>query len=203
MPATTPTTRLEAVNVMLSQQGEEPYSSLSGQVTAEVKIAEMILDEISREVLAMGWKFNTEYDWPLSPNSDDNIILPTDAINLRFPRHEKSQYTTRDGKVYDRTNRTFTITSTLKVDLTWLLEFTQLPEVARKYITIRAGREFAARYLASESVHTFTEQSLFEALTNLQDQEGEQQDANILDNPDIHTTVLGMRNANMGRFGAV
>ena len=55
------TTELEAVNIMLSSIGEAPVNSLSsGLVDAE--LAQTTLHNVSREVQAAGWSFNTEYN---------------------------------------------------------------------------------------------------------------------------------------------
>uniref|UniRef100_UPI0040473467 hypothetical protein n=1 Tax=Shewanella sp. TaxID=50422 RepID=UPI0040473467 len=53
------TSKLDAVNTMLSSIGEAPVSSLSSGLI-EAEIAETILDTIDREVQSMGWHFNTE-----------------------------------------------------------------------------------------------------------------------------------------------
>lgn len=193
MSALLATTKLDAVNIMLSQLGEEPYSTLSGTVTAEVRTAEIVLDEILKDVLSMGWLFNTEEDITLQPDVNDNIIPPTDAINLTFPHYPKRKYTTRQGKIYDRDNNTFTITATLKVNLTRLFVFEDIPEAARKYVTYRAAREYQGRYLASRDVHQFTEIGEYHAMSNLQETESLERDASILDTYDIHMGVLGGR----------
>jgi hypothetical protein len=77
--STSPTTKLEAVNTMLSTIGEAPVNSLAtGLIDAET--AETILNNVSREVQARGWNFNTEYDYTFSPNVDGEIDLPANII---------------------------------------------------------------------------------------------------------------------------
>lgn len=201
MGATDYTSKLDAVNTMLSQMGEEPYSSLTGQTTAEVRIAETILDETLKDVLTEGWLFNTEEDVTWSPNSGE-IVVPSNAINVWFLYEPKKKYTVRQGKVYNRDEQTFTISDDLRVNYTILLEFEDIPEVARQYVAIKAGREYQRRYLGSEQVEVFTQQKEYEAKARLEDQEGTQRDASILDHPDIHTGVLGNR-ADIGGYGVV
>ena len=53
------TTKLDAVNTMLSAIGEAPVNSLSSGLI-EAEIAETILDTVNTEVQSMGWHFNTE-----------------------------------------------------------------------------------------------------------------------------------------------
>ena len=55
------TTELEAVNTMLSMIGEAPVNSLTGTLPLDATIAKNTLTEISREVQAAGWHYNTEF----------------------------------------------------------------------------------------------------------------------------------------------
>jgi hypothetical protein len=61
------TTKLEAVNIMISVIGESPVNTLSGtSVPVTVTQAVHALDETSKAIQSEGWHFNTEYDYPLS-----------------------------------------------------------------------------------------------------------------------------------------
>ena len=55
----TPTTELQAVNIMLSVIGEAPINTLAGSTTTDVSIAINLLNETSLSVQSMGWNFNT------------------------------------------------------------------------------------------------------------------------------------------------
>jgi hypothetical protein len=57
--ALTPTTKLEAVNVCLTNIGEAPVASLTG-LQVDAQVASSIIDEVSREVQSNGWHWNTE-----------------------------------------------------------------------------------------------------------------------------------------------
>jgi hypothetical protein len=199
MTAITATTKLDAVNIMLSHQGEEPYNSLVGETNAEVRSAVLVLDEILKETCSMGWLFNSEEDVVLTLNADSEIDVPATAVNITFPRHAKRKYTTRRNKLYNRDTLSHTFTDSVKVNLIRLMDFEDLPEVCRKYVTVKAGRVYQGRYLASETVDKFTERSEYEALTDLKEQESVERDANILDSPDVHAGVLGGRNGGVIR----
>lgn len=62
-----PTTELEAVNAMLAIIGEAPVTVLAGATQADVVTAIAILRERTREVLSMGWRFNTEFGFEIAP----------------------------------------------------------------------------------------------------------------------------------------
>lgn len=73
--ALVPTTKLEAVNVCLTNIGEAPVTSLESGLLVDAQIASDIVDEISREVQSIGWNFNTEV-FKLTPDTDGFINPP-------------------------------------------------------------------------------------------------------------------------------
>ncbi len=58
-----PTTELEAINGMLAAIGESPVlqAEIETPSLADVTMAVNILTDTTREVLSMGWRFNTEF----------------------------------------------------------------------------------------------------------------------------------------------
>ena len=65
-------TKLEAVNVLLSNIGQVPVTSLDRPNPA-VQLAEGILEEVNHAVQQEGWVFNTEC------SSDGCITLPVET----------------------------------------------------------------------------------------------------------------------------
>jgi hypothetical protein len=61
----TVTTKLEAVNTMLTSIGESPVNTITASTTTDVSIAIQILDNVSREVQSVGWYFNTDTNYKL------------------------------------------------------------------------------------------------------------------------------------------
>ena len=74
--ALTPTSKIQAVNIMLASIGEAPVSSLDDATLADVSIAESILDETNVEIQSRGLHCNTEINFPITPNTDGEIDLP-------------------------------------------------------------------------------------------------------------------------------
>lgn len=62
------TTETEALNQMLSVIGESPVADIDTATGADVDMAKNILKTATREVLAEGWKFNTEFGKELAPD---------------------------------------------------------------------------------------------------------------------------------------
>jgi len=183
---TTPTTKLEAVNSMLSTIGEAPVNSLtSGLVDAET--AETILNEVSRSVQAHGWNFNSEPDYTVAADTSGNVILPTEIIRADLANSEtkyrssKQEYIQRGNKMYDKIKHSFNIGKALKLDVVVLLDFEICPEVARRYITVKAARIFQERVVSSDSLSAMNRNDEQEALFALQEMEGDNGDYNIFD----------------------
>lgn len=152
-----PTTELEAVNIILSGIGEAPVNSLS-DMTADVSLARNILAEISRETQTEGWQWNTEDDYPLTPDAaKGEIKLPPTAIRVHFREPDDRELTIRGQRVYDRVNHSFIFSPGVRilVTLTLLLPFEDLPEAARRYITLKAARVFQERTVGSGTLYDF------------------------------------------------
>lgn len=181
MATLTPTTELEAVNIMLGTIGEAPISSLEVSGLVDVAVAKQMLHEVSREVQSRGWDFNQEYNYPLALDVDGFLSVPTNSLRVDTSG-EYSQYdvVVRGNRLYDRENHTFVFSKTIKVDLTLFLAFEEMPEAARYFITVRAARRFQDRFLPSESGHVFSEVDEKAAAVTLKEAEGDTGDYNML-----------------------
>jgi hypothetical protein len=183
---TTPTTELEAVNIMLSTIGEAPVNNLqSGLVDAET--AETILKNVSRDVQSHGWNFNSEPDYTVAADSSGNVILPTEIVRADLANSEtkyrssKNEYIQRGNKMYDKVNHTYNIGKALKLDVVVLLSFDLLPEIARRYIAIKASRIFQERVVGSTELSQMNRNDEQQAYFALQEMEGDNGDYNIFD----------------------
>ena len=180
---TTVTSKLEAVNTMLTAIGESPVNTITSSTTTDVSIALQILDNVSREVQSVGWHFNTDTNYLLTKNASNQIELPSNALRVDNSNKDADKDLVERGrKLWDRENHTYTITKDIRVNITWFLEFIELPETARRYITIRAARIFQDRMLASETLHTFHQVDELQALSALKEHEGDTRDHSIFDN---------------------
>lgn len=186
------TTELEAVNAMLVGIGEAPVNSLETASTDDVVIARQILREISREVQSDGWDFNSEEEYPLTRNLDGTITVPPNVLSLDISAIMAADFdiTVRGSKIYDKKNHTFTFTTDLKIDVVWLLEFDELPETARRYITLAAAERFQKRVLGSNNLDRGLKEDLLMAQAIFMGDEGKRADDNILSgNYGVATTL--------------
>ena len=181
--ALTLTSELDAVNIMLGTIGESPISSLDASTgVVDAVIARQILREVSIQVQEVGWHFNTEINYVLAPNSiSGEITLPTNCVEVDSTGDDKYlDVAIRGTRLYDRTNHTFQFSKSIKAELVLLLEFNDMPQSARHYITIRAARVFQQRVVGSETLATYSERDEVRALTALKRFESKTADHNIL-----------------------
>ena len=177
------TTELEAVNTMLSAAGSSPVSSLDSPLGAEVAMAKNILTETRREVLSRGWNFNSDREMEVTVPASGEYVIGENILRI----DGSSGYNTnlnlvhRAGKLYDRKAHTFTLgVTTVTVDVTYSLDFTECPQIARNYIMIRSARIFADRLVGYNHQHQFTLADEYQALADLREYEGETGDYSML-----------------------
>ena len=183
MQTPTRTSELEAVNVCLALMGNSPVNSLSAPFGADVATSKNLLAEVSKDVQAEGWHFNTEYQVDLIPASN-TITLASNVLSVDVENRSDMDVVFRSGKLYDLKNHTFTFTATVQATVVYFFPFDELPECARRYIMISAARKFQARYLGSEQQHMFTSNDETRARVTLMNDEATNADRNILNSPD-------------------
>ena len=171
---------------MLIGVGEAPVNTLNSGLQ-EAEIAAITLDTISREVQSAGWSFNTDIRYTLSTNSLGHIPVPSNCLQIdttSLRRDYDTDIVLRNQKLYDRTKNTFVFTDEVVVDMVQLFEFEEIPEVARRYITLRAGRKFQENILGSETMTSLQYKDEQQALFALREAESQVADFNIFDNYD-------------------
>ena len=178
---TVPVNELEAVNMLLAAVGEAAVSSLETATTVDVTQAKNLLSNINREVQQKGWHFNTEWDVVLSLDSDSRIPLGTTVLSVYSPT-KMTTIRGREGSpfLYDLDNNTFTWTASINDAVTiTLLDFEDIPQTARQYITTKAARIFQEEIIGQVSAEAVNRQEEVEAYADLLDDEGERSGYNV------------------------
>ena len=188
------TTRLQAVNTMLSCIGEPPINSLSSQ-RADSKIAEQILDEVSREIQSYGWHFNSEYGVTMSPDTSGYIYVSDNIVRVDTDpnKYTELDIVQRGDRLYDKVSNSYVFGGSIEVNQIVMLDFEDIPEPARRYIMIRAARIFGDRMIGSEKHHMFTGQDEMMALAKMREFENDTADYSIFD--EYSTLSIVNRNA--------
>ena len=186
----TKTTRLQAINTMLSSIGESPINSLNTQ-RADALIATSVLDEVTREVLSYGWHFNTSVNIEMTPETGTGFIYVADSIvRVDVDPTSGQDVSVRGNRLYNNKNNSFVFDTSLKTVQVYFLEYEELPEEARRYIAIRAARIFQDRVVGSVKLHSFTQSDEIQALAKLQEYEMDTADYSIFDSYDVARTFI-------------
>ena len=186
MTTQTRTSELEAVNTILSTIGESPLNSLSGSLPVDGTIAKNVLSEVSREVQSQGWHFNTHYKVTLSRDTNNKIPLATNIVRVEIdPRkYSKVSYdiVQRNNELYNlaKNEETFD-TNFTDATVVYLLPFDEIPEQAKRYITIRSARIFHDRTLGANTLHKFSSEDEARSLSVMKQAEMATGDNTIFD----------------------
>ena len=197
MPALS--TKLESVNVMLGNIGESPVTQIDtpSSLPISAQTAIVVLDEVSRDVQSEGWHFNTVNKTTLSPNGSNEIVLADDVFHVDTLDHSRD-IVQRGTKLFDREkNSTTVFTQDIDVRAMFLLDFTDLPEHARRYIMLKASRVFQARVVGSQELEQQLLREEIKARQTLEEMDGQGSDRTIFDNYDVASCMGTHRNYDM------
>ena len=188
MTITNRTSELEAINTILSTIGEAPLSSLTGSLPVDGTIAKNVLNEINREVQSSGWHFNTHYKATLTRDASNKIPVASNVLRVELDPnyYSKSSYdiVQRNNYIYNLAENTDIFDKDFEdVTIVYLLDFQDIPEQAKRYITIRSARVFHDRTLGATSLHKFSQEDEARALIVLKQAEASTGDYTIFDNP--------------------
>ena len=194
MTIQTRTTELEAVNTILSTIGEAPLSTLTGSLPVDGTMAKSVLNEINREVQSMGWHFNTHPKVTLSRDNNGTIPLPTNVLRVELDPyiHSRTEFdiVQRNNVLFNLVKNTSIFTADLEnMKVVYLLDFSDVPEQCKRYITIRSARVFHDRTLGANTLHKFTLEDEARALVTLRQAEASTGDYSVFDTPEQFYTI--------------
>ncbi len=182
-PAYATSTELDAVNSILMSVGESPVNTLNTQ-SPEVAIAQKTLQQVTREVLAEGWVFNTENEVKFTVDADDQVTLSDAILHVdtnRFYHLDTYNVIRKDGKLYDRYEHknTFPDETTMYLDVVWMYAFEDIPQSFRDYITTRAIRKASLRMVNDLETNKALEQDEVQARSLALEYDSRQADYNV------------------------
>jgi len=191
MATLAPTSKLDAVNSILLGIGEAPVNTL-GSGLQEAEIAEVTLDNINREVQTLGWHFNTEVRYTLGKTEAGIINLPANCLKVDTTtvlRDYNTDVVERSRKLYDRVKNTFIFTTDIETDIVVLLDFEDIPEAARRYITLKAARKYQENIIGSPVLSRLQADEEMLSLMALREAEAEAGDYTIFDQYDTYRHI--------------
>lgn len=176
-------TKLDAINRMLRLVQAEPLTSLAEEdLTYEQQTAIELFEQINRFVQAQGWWFNT-FVVTLTRDANGFIVIPENYLQVD-PVDPTIDAVPSNGKLYDRTKKTYVFDRDVEVEAVVLLDFEELPPTAQEYITVKAeGAMLRAIYGATtDNSLVMREQEAYLAMMR---QQNNAADYNVHKNPQI------------------
>ena len=185
MPSFTyqPLSELEAINIMLTNIGESPISSLETAVDLYVSVARQMLYDASREIQTRGWYFNSEEKYPIPLNASGEAVLSKNILVIDLTDDFYTyDATLRGNRLYNRKTHSYVFDKDLEGDVVFFLEWSDLPQAARQYITVVAARRFQKKYQPDDYTTKVTADEEIQAKADLEDYDANTRDYNMADN---------------------
>jgi len=152
-------TELVGINKMLVGIGEMPL--MEGTITKTLQFgsiaytARTILREQLIIMCTRSWYFNTDYNFELVPDLGNFIALPHNVMKADFNPYEDNSYVMRGHQVYNMFDKTFRIERKIRADLTYAIDYEDLPTLAFNYLVAKASVEFEAQVIGSQEENSF------------------------------------------------
>jgi hypothetical protein len=171
--------QLSAVNIVLSNIGQAPVTVVDND-NPMVVMAANVIDEVANSVQAEGWTFNTERAYPFVPQADNRIRVPSNVLQLDSVYYSQLETVIRGGFLYDKRSHSYEFKEKVYLDVIWLVEFDDMPDAFKNYISMRAANLFAGRSVGSAEAVRFGEREEAQARAAMMEYETSQGDYNML-----------------------
>jgi len=159
-PTTNAAEELPAVNQILASVGQAPVTTLD-QTNPDVAIAYDTLLQVSREVQAEGWSFNTEENIKEIPDSNGHISYPANVLQMDLT-YNSSNYNKdvikKSGKLYDKIEHTDVWTGDVYVDKLFWYDWIDLPTVMQDYIVAKSAVVVSSRIVGDSNQYQMLQQ---------------------------------------------
>ena len=167
-PATDPVTYTYTINISQTVSSQTLTKStvksrVESQTNPDVAIALDTLREVSREIQSEGWSFNKEYDYPITPDSNNEVVIPNNMLqmdlNSTYTQNMDRDAVNREGKLYDKTAHSFVWTDDkLYVDVIWYFDWTSIPTPIQAYIIAKAATIVSSRIIGDPNQYQMLQQ---------------------------------------------
>ena len=162
-PPTNANKELPAINQILSTCGQAPVTTLD-QTNPDVAIAYATLLQVTREVQAEGWTYNSEFHVVFTPDTNNEIPIANNILQLKLSKNSANmQYDAvrRSGKLYDRIHHRYTWEDHpdgVECDVVWEFDWIDLPEPIQNSIVARAAAIVSQRIVGDTAQYEMLQQ---------------------------------------------
>lgn len=163
-------------------------SRVENQTNPDVAIALNTLREVSREVQSEGWSFNKELDYPITPDSNNEVNIANNVLqmdlNRTYTQNIDRDSINRGGKLYDKKKHSDKWTDeTLYVDITWYFDWVNIPDPIQAFIVARAASVVSSRIIGDGNQYQMLQQKEAYARAMAMEYECNQEDLSFFGAP--------------------
>jgi hypothetical protein len=163
-------------------------SRVETQTNPDVAIALNTLREVSREVQSEGWSFNREYDYKITPDSNNEVQIANNVLQMDLNRNYTQNIgrdsINRGGKLYDKKAHSYKWTDeTLYVDITWYFDWANIPQPIQAFIVARAAGIVSSRIIGDPNQYQMLQQKEAYARAMAMEYECNQEDVSFFGSP--------------------
>jgi hypothetical protein len=193
VPATDPVTYEYTLNISQTVASRTLTQSnitsrVETQTNPDVAIALNTLREVSREVQSEGWSFNREYDYKITPDSNNEVQIANNVLqmdlNKNYTQNIARDSINRGGKLYDKRAHSYKWTdATLYVDITWYFDWANIPQPIQAFIVARAAGIVSSRIIGDPNQYQMLQQKEAYARAMAMEYECNQEDVSFFGSP--------------------
>ncbi len=192
--------KLAAVNILLSNIGQAPVTAIDN-ANPMVAMAANLIDEVTNNLQAEGWTFNTERAYPFMPDTDGCVYIPDNVLQIDAGYNSTNDTVQRNGKLYNKRSHSYEFEGVQEFDVVWLVEFDDMPPAFQNYVSMRAANLFAGRSVGSAEAVRFGEREEMMSRAAMLEYETQQGDYNMLGTADNMNTPITYRpNSVLSRY---
>ena len=163
-------------------------SRVETQTNPDVAIALNTLREVSREVQSEGWSFNREYDYKITPDSNNEVQIANNVLQMDLNRNYTQNIgrdsINRGGKLYDKRAHSYKWTdATLYVDITWYFDWANIPQPIQAFIVARAAAIVSSRIIGDPNQYQMLQEKEGYARAMAMEYECNQEDVSFFGSP--------------------
>ncbi len=167
----------------------EVTNRVETQTNPDVAIALNTLREVSREVQSEGWSFNTEYDYKITPDANNEIKIADDVLqmdlNQGYPENIEKEAIFRGGKLYDKKKHSYEWTAEhVYVDIVWHFSWENIPAPIQAHIVARAAAIVSSRIIGDANQYAVLQQKELVTRSQAMEYECNQGDYTFFGSPD-------------------
>mgnify|MGYP003115506312 FL=1 len=147
-------TELSAVNAILGAIGQSPVTSLNF-TNPEIGFIYNLLRDANIDLQAEGWHFNTEKHVTFTPDTNGKIAIGNDILKMDTTDgwiDRTHDVVKRNGYLYDKQSHSDDFSDHsggIKLDITRLISYEDLPEVFKRYIIYKASVRAATQLIGN------------------------------------------------------